>query len=500
MIELSLKIKKLIISHTKKRSKDLSFGSIFKNDRTYYQLNESSLFVLDTPLEILQILDEEGYYCPDYRKGYAYRKDDVLKNKPPTKILRVLSKKLIFKDKNKEKYDELKKKFETRLTANRKETINCKICITHNPFDVGLMSTNRNWTTCMNLYDGFYKTTPLKQIQYGGMCAYLIKESDEKVEEPIARIAIKRLRAKNKKDFIFVSENRIYGDEAFAKELKFDKNVNKILSESNVFTAGNSLEFQRRDRGSYSDSDLDKIYRFVFSSLTDMIQYIKKHKNLLKKESFYKGASLFDGFGNFITSDEFIKKFNDDIDWDYISQYQTLSYQFIEKYKNKVNWNNISEFQILTEDFIEKYKRKVNWICISEHQKLSEEFIEKHNRSVAWFHISKYQKLSEKFIKRHKERVTWSEICINQKLSESFIREFIRRIGWTEISEHQKLSEEFIEKYKNKLDWDHISAHQKLSENFIKKYKKLVNWENIFKYQKLSEEFKNEFSEKSPKN
>ena len=330
MYELSLKIKKLINLYTKKRSLSLSFGPIFKNERTFYPLNDSSLSPLNTPKEILQILDEEGYYCPDYRKGYAYKKDDITKKKPPVKILRVLSKKLIFKDKNKEKYNELKERFETRLKSNRKENINCKICITHNPFDVALMSTYRNWTSCMDLLDGYYKKTPLKQVQYGGMCAYLIREDDIELKNPIARIAIKRLVAKNKNDFIFASENKIYGDESFAKELKFDKNVNQILNVSNNTTSGNSNEFKRKDRGSYSDSDLDKIYRFVFSSIDEMIFYINKHKSLLSKETFYKGLSLFNGYENYLINDKFIEKFKSELNWQHISKYQKLSEEFLE--------------------------------------------------------------------------------------------------------------------------------------------------------------------------
>lgn len=494
MFEISKKVEKLINSYIKKRSLFLSFGTIFKNERTYYPLNESFLSPLSTPKEILQILDEEGYYCPDYRKGYAYRKDDITKKKPPVKILRVLSKKLIFKDKNQDKYNELKEKFETRLKSNRKENIDCKICITHNPFDVALMSTYRNWTSCMDLIDGYYKTTPLKQVQYGGMCAYLIKSDDDNIEDPIARIAIKRLSAKNKNEFIFVSENKIYGDESFAKELKFDKNVNKILNESNNFTCGNSKEFQRKDRGSYSDSDLDKIYRFAFSTIDEMINYIDKHLSLLREETFYKGLSLFNGFENYLTNDKFVEKFKDQLDWQYICKYQELSSEFIEKYKRLVDWDYLSEYQILSEEFIEKFKSKVNWNCISEYQTLSEEFIEKYKRRVNWYYISSEQKLSEEFIRRHKNKLKWGYISQYQKLSEKFIEEFIKKIEWMAISEHQKLSESFIEKYKDKVDWDHISAYQKLSEQFIEKYKDKVNWENILKYQKLSDEFRNKFS------
>ena len=74
------------------------------------------------------------------------------------------------------------------------------------------MSTDRNWTSCMNLDGGCNRSTVFKQVQYGGMCAYLIKENDKNIEEPIARVAIKRFISTNSKDnsFIFAPEKVIY--------------------------------------------------------------------------------------------------------------------------------------------------------------------------------------------------------------------------------------------------------------------------------------------------
>jgi hypothetical protein len=64
----------------------------------------------------------------------------------------------------------------------------------------------------MNLDGGIHKTTALKQVQYGGMCAYLIKKEDKDIQEPIARIAIKRFISTKKEDnsFIFAPEKVIY--------------------------------------------------------------------------------------------------------------------------------------------------------------------------------------------------------------------------------------------------------------------------------------------------
>ena len=124
--------------------------------------------------------------------------------------------------------------------------------------------------------------------------------------------------------------------------------------------------------------------------------------------------------------DENINNF--EVDWDYISEYQTLSEEFIEKHVDKVVWDYISIYQKLSEEFIEKHVDKVVWYYISRCQKLSEEFIEKYSNKVYWHDISEYQKLSEDFIEKHSDKVDWY---------------------W--ISKYQKLSEEFIEKYKNKL-------------------------------------------------
>ena len=82
-----------------------------------------------------------------------------------------------------------------------------------------------------------------------GMCAYLIKTTDKIINEPIARIAIKRLISiTNKKQFIFAAEDRIYGDEEFANELDFQNEVISILEKSNKETGQSDILFLRKDR------------------------------------------------------------------------------------------------------------------------------------------------------------------------------------------------------------------------------------------------------------
>jgi hypothetical protein len=59
-------------------------------------------------------------------------------------------------------------------------------------------------------------------------------------------------------------------------------------------------------------------------------------------------------------------------------KYQKLSEEFIEKFEDKVDWYWISFSQKLSEQFIEKYKDKVNWRLVNKYQELYPEFVAKH--------------------------------------------------------------------------------------------------------------------------
>ena len=70
--------------------------------------------------------------------------------------------------------------------------------------------------------------------------------------------------------------------------------------------------------------------------------------------------------------EKYIKRVN--VNWWRISM-QPLSEEFIREFKDEVNWNNISVIQNLSEDFIREMKNYVDWGLISIRQVLSEDFI-----------------------------------------------------------------------------------------------------------------------------
>ena len=134
---------------------------------------------------------------------------------------------------------------------------------------------------------------------------------------------------------------------------------------------------------------------------------------------------------------------NGTVNWEYISECQTLSESFIREFTDKVDWNYISKHQTLSESFIREFADRVNWDYISACQTLSEDFIREFADNVSSYYISEYQILSEDFIREFADNVSWNYISECQILSESFIREFADMVDWECISERQILSEDF---------------------------------------------------------
>ncbi len=132
------------------------------------------------------------------------------------------------------------------------------------------------------------------------------------------------------------------------------------------------------------------------------------------------------------------------------------------------NLNEICHMRGLSEDFIREFQDKVNWRAVSEYQTLSVDFIREFQNKIeetrSWDRISGYQKLSEDFIREFKDKLSWDRISGYQKLSEDFIREFKDKLSWGKISYFQKLSEDFIREFQDKVNWEYIQSNENISD------------------------------------
>jgi len=77
-----------------------------------------------------------------------------------------------------------------RLTSN----LNNKklyIVLSNHAYDIAGMSTDRKWTSCMNLVTGSNTQWIKEDIKWGTVVAYLIELKDNNIENPLGRILIK---------------------------------------------------------------------------------------------------------------------------------------------------------------------------------------------------------------------------------------------------------------------------------------------------------------------
>lgn len=176
------------------------------------------------------------------------------------------------------------------------------VVITHNILDIAGMSTDKNWTSCMNLRDGGERQTVFEEIKYGGMVAYLVQGTKDEIntilddhdegglaqQRCFSRIAIKRMLIKeNPKKFVFVAEDICYSVLGVGESIThpFRHVVEKVLSDSNSKTGTASKAIPGvvpASENSYSDSAHDSKYYFDKSKINS---YSEKDKVLLVNDN-----------------------------------------------------------------------------------------------------------------------------------------------------------------------------------------------------------------------
>lgn len=65
------------------------------------------------------------------------------------------------------------------------------VIISRHPHDVAGMSTDRGWTSCMNIRSGVNRHYVLDDVQAGTLIAYLVRKEDTNIKKPSARVLIK---------------------------------------------------------------------------------------------------------------------------------------------------------------------------------------------------------------------------------------------------------------------------------------------------------------------
>lgn len=113
------------------------------------------------------------------------------------------------------------------------------ICISRHPYDIAGMSTDRNWTSCMNLRntEGDSRETEhnkeiFNAVKEGSLVAYLIKKDDKNIKNPLSRILlVPYVNSNDKNDIILYPSSKIYGTEYNEFKTTLTKWLDKIFEE-----------------------------------------------------------------------------------------------------------------------------------------------------------------------------------------------------------------------------------------------------------------------------
>ena len=98
--------------------------------------------------------------------------------------------------------------------------------ISKHPYDIGGMSTDRNWKSCMNLRGGEDRHYVEIDIELGTIISYLVEKNDKNIQDPVSRILIKPYINEDDQDDI------LYGIERDSVKYGRDneKYVKKLIS------------------------------------------------------------------------------------------------------------------------------------------------------------------------------------------------------------------------------------------------------------------------------
>jgi len=174
--------------------------------------------------------------------------------------------------------------------------------------------------------------------------------------------------------------------------------------------------------------------------------------------------------------DKQLKKYEDKLDWQYLSLNPSLTPALIEKYEDKLYWDWLSKTPSLTPALIEKYIDKLDLHYLSMNPSLTPALIEKYKGKWNWNFLSRNPSLTPALIEKYIDKVDLDYLSMNPSLTPALIEKYIDKLDLDYLSMNPALTPAFIEKYKGTLDWEFLSRNPSLTPALIEKYKGKLNW------------------------
>ena len=162
------------------------------------------------------------------------------------------------------------------------------VAISRHPYDIGGMSTDRGWTSCMNLKTGSNKKYVDMDVKSGTVIAYLIDSNDKNIQNPQARMLIKPfVNIAGTPDIAFGVENKVYGTAppSFSKTVvAWADKINHSRKLNGIFELDPDL-YHDSNPNDHDDQEPERPLIAVDQSglgqqiLQDPIKFVKDHPN-----------------------------------------------------------------------------------------------------------------------------------------------------------------------------------------------------------------------------
>lgn len=258
------------------------FSDWFGNQKRVYYPFKNTAEETFVDEEVEEELEASGYEITDYLGGYCQKDGRTFK------IGKVL---------NKLKREEVKKVRETineehakgveetfnriintfinsEYRTNKKYQDDLMVVFSQDPHDVAKMSYERNWTSCMELGGGGHYESVLCEVSSGGFVAYLITSDDKEIENPLARIHIRRFINQNGISFAKPEEN-VYGNSVSGFEEFVEDWISKNNAKRYELSGQEEAGVYRLMGGDYSDT-YSNVEIKLPKSLPEMIQWFQE--------------------------------------------------------------------------------------------------------------------------------------------------------------------------------------------------------------------------------
>ena len=168
-------------------------------------------------------------------------------------------------------------------------------------YDVAGMSTGRGWTSCMNVYGGINSQYVQYDVEAGTMVAYLVRNDDLNIKNPVARVAIKPFVNITNPDSVFYqAEQRAYGTPPAGFLDEINRLVNEVQpGKSGMFRLIDTLYCDTGDRTvtKFSDPQIEqKVANLLkqgrLAQTVDEVEYILTKYSLNNEPQYMSGIQF----------------------------------------------------------------------------------------------------------------------------------------------------------------------------------------------------------------